>query len=713
MRRKIALILSMVLLVGVLFPARAFAQTEAGLEKAISRAKSLLNIPLEDFKLTGFDSYNARGRTVWNLYWEGKDPGKDGGIQVTIDENGIVESYYRYNPYDPARKKLPALSRSEAQKRAQQFLRSVASDIYTQLKMVEPGVSPLYDDRYYFNYYRVVNGIPFYSDTVSVGVDRNTGEALSFYRNWTDGLVFPDSANTISLEEAIAAYKEKLGLKLVYRDSYRDNELKVYPAFVPAYGTEYAIDAFTGEKVRVGYGYIVYDGGGMGGMAMEERAKAAHADGLSGIVLSPEELEAIEKVSKLITREEAEKIARGIAEVGLTSKYDLVGASLVRNWRSKDFFYWELSFQAKSSESYSWCSVSVDAQNGEVLSFYNPYDGPREGEKARFNREQAKKAADDLLKKLVPSRWESLEYVEEYEPAVLRVDPVLYSFTYIRKVNGIEYTGNYAYINYDAVNGKIYSYSLIWSNPDFPEIDKDISPDKAYETLFNEVGYELKYRIKYEEQAAYDEKPQVALVFDFKEGKPLQFDPESGAILGYDGSPYVEEKPVQYTDIAGHFAENQIKILAEFGIAFEGPEFRPEEKVLQKDFLLLLSKTLGYIYIPLIKEGISDKEVEDAYTALIREGIVKESEKAPDSTVTKEDAVKFLIRALRYDKVAEIKGIFKTDFKDEASIAPELVGYMAIAQGLGIIRGNNGYLNPKAEITRAQAILLLYYYLQV
>jgi len=108
-----------------------------------------------------------------------------------------------------------------------------------------------------------------------------------------------------------------------------------------------------------------------------------------------------------------------------------------------------------------------------------------------------------------------------------------------------------------------------------------------------------------------------------------------------------------------------------------------------------------------------DEEVERLYSYLIRQGIVKAEEKDPDADVSREDAVKFIIRALKYDKVADIKGIFVCDFNDADAINPDLIGYVAIASGLRIISGDvNGNFNPQKLLTRGQTAALIYNYLQ-
>jgi hypothetical protein len=91
---------------------------------------------------------------------------------------------------------------------------------------------------------------------------------------------------------------------------------------------------------------------------------------------------------------------------------------------------------------------------------------------------------------------------------------------------------------------------------------------------------------------------------------------------------------------------------------------------------------------------------------------VKAGEKAPSSAVTREDAVKFLVRALKYDKVADIKGIYNIPFKDKAGINRKLTGYVAIAAGLGIVDVKSAYFRPKALLTRGESAILIYNYLQ-
>jgi len=199
-------------------------------------------------------------------------------------------------------------------------------------------------------------------------------------------------------------------------------------------------------------------------------------------------------------------------------------------------------------------------------------------------------------------------------------------------------------------------------------------------------------------------------VYSIKRDKPLNIDPKTGELLTYDGKPYKEFSIKEYTDIDTSYAKEQINTLAQYGITLPGSEFKPKENIKQRELLYLIAKA-RYFYLDLPEEDES-KFDENLYSYLINQGIVKEDEKAPDAIVTKEEAVKYIIRALNFSKVANIKDIYTVPFKDGDMIDPELKGHVAIAYGLKIVSGSNGYFNPSANITREQAAILVFNFLK-
>jgi len=725
-KRIITLIILVLMLVALLMPAQTLAAQDNGLETAIKTAKQMFTIP-EDYKFD-YSVGNNREKTVWYLSWRDED-GIKGSISVSIDEDGTILSYYKnlpYKPYDHLRQnKFPKVSRAQAKTIAEEFIEKVNPGALPHVKYQDNIQSSLTDQAHYLNYVRIVNGIPFYSNNVSVSVDKETGEVLSYYYNWYDNIEFPEPEAVITLDEAQDAYREKLGISLIYKYSVEDDKIKIYAVYTPDYNNNsYAIDAFTGEKVQLeGYYGIQYDRS-MADQKME-LAKAA-GDYNMGVTLTPEEMEAVRKVSEFITAEEAERIARDLSVLEIDDTFKLSGTpNLSRSWPDREEFNWYLNFTKESTDedsTYRYVSVTMDAVTGEIRSFYTgrSYSYGKE-EEVKYDTEASRAAVEAFLKEFKPEKFAETEYFEIYNadyPSVKGENaPRYYDFRYTRKVNGAAFPSNGFSVGFDAVTGKVTSFSMEWFDKEFKPLDGAISKEDAYKTLFEEIGLELQYKQKYETagravSGTESTMPEVSLVYVLKSGKPYFIDAFANVLLHYNGKEYKESTVPEYTDIDNSFAKDEIMALAEYGIYLEGTEFKPDESITQKDFLTLLSKVVNSYYGPVIRAESSEKEVDEMYNNLIMLGILNEDEKAPDSPVAREDSVKFVIRALNYDEVADIKGIYKTLYKDQSSISPGLEGYIAIASGLKIVSGNNGYFYPRNNLTRAEAAVVIYNYLQ-
>jgi hypothetical protein len=444
------------------------------------------------------------------------------------------------------------------------------------------------------------------------------------------------------------------------------------------------------------------------------------------VVLSPEEIKAVDDVSKLMTQEESEKLARSLKHLKLTDDFKLESANLSRNWPIRADFQWQLNFRkiaAEKTKEAQYLYVSINAETGDLLNFYKNSAQYGDKEIAKINETDAKAAVEAFLKEIQPNKFKETEF-DTRSNVNIKIDvganaPLQYNFSYIRKVNGVRFPDNSMTVGFDAVNGEITNYNMAWFNTEFPSVSKTISLDTAYNKMFSGIGLELQYKLKYTDEimgkrVMLPQNPvkDVVLVYALKNGKPLFLDAMTGNILDYDGKVYKESLPVQYTDISGHYAEKQIMLLAEYGISLGNTKFKPNDNITQKDYMLLLSKTLSNYYGPVLSSISSDAEIENLYATMIREGIIKEAEKAPNAKVKREDGVKFIIRALKYDKVAGIKGIYKSGIKDINKVTSELVGHIVIAQGLNIINADKKNFRPKDSLTRADAMVMIYNYLQ-
>lgn len=722
MKRKIALLLSLILLLTMVFPLQGYAAgLDKELENAIRTAKVKFSIP-DDYKFTS-SMYTSQDKKIFDLNWTGEDTIDSVRINVSVDGDGNILNYYRYSPNDYILGgKLPLLSREEAKARADGYIERIAPDLLSELQYMYKYPDSLMDVNYYLSYYRVVNGVPYYNDAVYVSINRNTGELQSYSRNWTDILDFPQAEGAISPDEAEKAYMENLGLRLIYSYIYKDDMIRTFPLYTTVYeNRDFVIDAFTGRKYRLNYNTGVTAAMPDASVSFQKEMVRMAAGEI--VQLSPEELRAIDEAGELISLEEAEELARGTEYLGISDEYELQNYYLNTSWPDGREYLWSLDF-SKPSEGNGSISdsvyVSINAKSKEITSFYFYNYLPDAGQKKPINDiADARAEADAFLRKYYPQYYKQVEYNEIYEEYL--DDPTIkertYTFEYMRIANDVPFPDNGLVIKYDNISGSISGFNLYWYDTEFPSIKNVISLEDAYEVLFDKIGLVMEYRYGSDIMIPFrtgeqQKDAKAALVYALAPNIPLYIDAISGNIVYKSGEEYVEPKKVSYTDIEGHFAEKEIKVLADFGIYLEGTEFRPNEAILQKEFLTLLSKSLNY-YGPVITEKSTKAEIDEFYAYLVRDGIIKEAEIAPDSIVTREEAVKYIIRALKYDKVADIKGIFQVGFKDSGSISEDLYGYVAIASGLGIIKGDGSNFRPKKNTTRGEAAVMIYNYLRL
>jgi len=720
MKTKIALFSALVMLLAVLVPVSAFSAADTGLENAIKTAKQMFDIP-ESLNNFTYRVSSEGDLKIWMLNWSSNDD-KGTNIQISIDNTGDIQNYnsYKYIDYDSI-KKLPSISKTQAQKKAEEIIKKLNPNIFDNLKLLQRNQNvSINDNAYYFNYIRTNNDIVFPQNGISLSISKQTGELQNYNKNWSKDLLFPSSEKAISLKEAQESYINNLGLDLTYKYSTEDKKVKVYGAYSPIYNSDYYIDAFTGERINLGR--VFYNE--TADMAMKEDAAAFGRGMDNGVALTPEETAAVEEVSKFLSQQEVETIARNLEVLELDQSFTLDSASLYKGWLGIKGYEWNLNFIKSDDKTYSRVSVRMDASTGEITYFNT--SSKTEDSDAKYDKDAAKSAVEEFLNQIQPDKFKQTKYKEiENENEILEnieiEAPKYFSFQYKRMVNDIPFESNGITISYNAVTGKITNYSLEWFDVEFPSLDNAATLDKIYDIFFRDIGLELQYttaisNIVYAKEPGInsDSNKEAKLVYAVNSDKPLTLDAFTGAILNSNGEPYKEEKPLEYTDIKGHYAQDEIETLAQAGIGLEGPELKPNEQIKQKDFLLLVSQIIdnGYSFYGKIALD-SDNEKEDLYKLLIQEGIVKESEKNPDAPLTREESVKFIIRALKYEKIASLSDIFNCTFKDKDEINPELIGHVVLAKGLNIVSGDGDYFRPKAELKKADALIIIYNYLQI
>ena len=682
--------------------ATVLAQQESGqqLEQLILKAKSVVDIP-ENLELSYTNMYTDEdGNSRWHLNWSNDSDRavywERTNVSVEIGDDGFIHSYskhnystYRYTEYV----RLPSIKKETADSKVKEFISRVCPQIEGEIEWAEPNVS---DGNYFYNFRRNIGGVGVSFNYAYFTVDGVTGEINNYYSNWNSKMEFPSAENAISLEKAKEVFKQNMPLDLEYRIDYEGN---LYVQYAPSreHGGKY-INALTGEVEKPEYDYGLY---GYGDMARERYYKESYA--VAEVRLSPSEQKEVDEVSGTLTAKEAEEIVRSYSELKIDESYKLTGSNLHGNkiyTQSETVYYINLNFSKievsedvseekvrimiAAGEGRGHASATLNAKTGD-LTYFTSYDWNEDMSKEKaYTKENSKEIAEAFINKVQPAKLDSLKYIENSEG-----NP---NYQYARLENG-------AYFNYDGItvfidefSGKINNYSYNWTEGlEIPSLDKVIGSDNVHELLFANDGLKLDYILS---------GRKAVLVYKINDMKPQFFDAFNGENLDYSGKPYKDQSAPAYNDIEGHFSEDAVRELVSIGVFLNGESFGPDSNITQLEYLTLLSKLGMYRY--------EMDEKESLYSYVIRNGIMDETEKNPDANVTREDAVKYLLRFLNYKKFAEIPNIFQVDFEDADDIDPALTGYAAIAKGIGIVNGSNGQFKPKDVLTKGESAVIIY-----
>lgn len=703
-------------------PARSSKEpTQTGLTTAINKVKATITIPSE---YTEFNYYfNDAGTytdAFWNLNWSTKD-GKS-SIQVNCDEDYHITYYSIYN-YDQTGTGIAKYLRSELQSTAESFIHKVSPETDGKLEYVDSEFEGIYSNNYVYNYQRTENGISMPDNSVRVTVNCITGEVTSLTVNWLyDAKISAEKAK-LTKEEAAKLIKKQMKMKLVYRTDYigiydsvkGTTQKKAYLVYEPS--LQYiSIDAKTGKVYLTKSEWI---NTGNGANAKKEAAADDGSAMRGKVSLTPEEQEKVEELKNVIPKEKAISIVTGNKALYLDKNLVQVNADLSK---SDSSYVWNISLNDPREVNYEkdmdtyrgYAYATVDAVSGKILNFYSSvkdnYDQKNQKwntVKIKYDKKEAKKILETFIKTQITDRFKNSvlsEETEDYVAYYKNNKPVYggYRFQYNRVNEGIEYPYNSIYGLVDGVTGKIYSFGSYWDeNVEFESPKGVISADKAMDYYLAKEGYGLKYEINQINKVSQSQTKEgyysnqtkaeyeVRLVFR-PDVTPSYISPFTGEQLDGSGKVYKKTAAYAYEDVTDKVKYKNVFLLADMNIGFEGGKFLPEQPISVGELNSLLNK-IGY--------AVYKDPAEDAT--------------ADRSLISREEIAQLFIDKLGMTKMAAISDIYKTGFTDESSINKKYLGAVALAKGLGIIKGDtaNNY-NPTFRVTRADAVDMIIGYIK-
>lgn len=676
-------IISVLLIITMLAVPTAFADEVASsdLQSVLIAVKSKITVPEE---LAEFESNVSTygGRTSYNFDWHTSDYEKS--VSVTADADGNITNYSNYSE-KVSGKKLTGISKNEIIAYADSFIKKALPDIYKTLVFDSESYSANGNSRYSFTYQRRMNGIPVKDNFVNITVCVSENDTV-YVRNMSANIDYktPFADSTDSIDNYVEKYKEAFPLELVYQNVYNYDWRETGKPRESAELIYQHKDNFAGF-ISEETGEIVVEDTSDEIFREESANDSASGGGSSekGDILTEQELAEITAVEGLLSVSQIESKVKALPYIKFPAGVKLENSSLYKNYDGK--YMYNLYYNNNKDGQYGYVSFSVNADDGKLLNYScsNNID-----DKITLTESQKKSAGNKMetfLQTAANEEFESTEVATERESGIL------VNKYYQRKVNGIKHMGNGISITFDAKNSVVTYFSVNFTNCAFDDPGKAVDEATAYESL---LAYSPVIKMYVKSGGVYK------VCYTLKQNGVI-IDALTGKVKNH-----YNETPAEffYSDIQGHWAEEAATKLSEIQIGFSGGKLSPDSVVTQEEYLRLFASGIYGAYY-------KNYSSESLYESLIRDGIITKDEQNPAAPITREDAFVYLIRMAGLEKVAKLENIYKVDYADKNMLSSGKIGYCAILSGFGVICGNGGYLRPKDNLTRAEAIVMLYRYL--
>ncbi len=673
MKKFLSVLLCLVMCISVCTP--VIADDGDTVAKLILAVKEKFSISDSEFVFENYNKDDYAGDVTYYLSWKSKSEDEysyQPYISVRVEEDGDIQHYRLGRSYS-GDSLLPKFSADDAVKKATELLGIIAPERAKNVSAGKVDEGTLYTVRFE----RLENSIPVAGDYIAITLDSQTLEVINYNANWTEA-EFPAPENILTIQQAKDAYINNIGYELIYNIVVEDKQVKEIYLSYKAKDTSAYIDAFDGEAKI--HSYVVYttgSGSATNDMLLKEEA------------LSPEEQKLVDEINKMISKEDAEKIARSISEFKIQEDAEVTGYSVSQNRYGE--FIASVNFSKNSKDDYYYANVSINAKTREVISFNT---SQKNQELPEYDAEKAKANADAFLNKYYA------EKIAQTKPKFTIGEGDKYSFTYDRYVNGVRVNNDKLTVSTNPYTGEISRFNCSWTDTQFPSADNVISPNMIYKNVLTDENFRLQYitstEYVYDEETDKETKSTNAnLAYSLCE-YPI-FNAETGVEINSAGKPVTEKFKV-YNDIENHYCKTAAEELAKIGIYFEGNSLNPDNAVSQEEFLKLMIKAV---------KGTNYIDKDDLYRYAVQDGIITNDEIG--TPLTRINAVKYFINALGFKAAAEIKGIYNCPFAD---VDLNLQGYAALAGGLGIINTQTDTLRASSLLSRAECLTMIYNHLK-
>lgn len=558
---------------------------------------------------------------------------------------------------------LPVVSKNIALTVARSFLKANCPEIIDEINIDAPSItySKSYPYGYNIVFSRIINGIVYSENNVSVFIDSKNGNVVSYTKKFSNDITAEDTSSLIDEETAKAQYKLSVGLNLQYNKKIINNQIQTYLTYT---ADDVIINAVTGNIIPTTY-YIP-------------------SDGYFDVTYTAEKVSEYIDDGTTISIVEADNFARSIDELEITDDYDITSVNYLKN--RDDTYLISLIYENVSSSKV----VTLNAKTGLLAEYYD--NSPNDDTSGN-----GENIAEEFAEK----------YYSEYTNSVVKrknTDRQNTILLYERLVNDIPYKSNGLYICY--TNGKLKCVSFAWDNVSFDSTKDVISTDEAYEQLFKKCGLELTYYRR--------DNNILTPVYRLSSKGTGIIDANNGRQLNYDGSIYYQAKEMNYIDINSHYAGDIARKMSDCDIYVSSGNVFLADYISQQEYLLLISEFIDGTKPVLSTTGmLTDDQSEMLYAYMYSNKIIDRSEASPNSYITRADAVKYFLKILGYGTIGDMSEIFIRHFNDSDDISEDDIGYVELARSMGLINGTGeNCFKPNDLITNGDSLIIMYNYLK-
>lgn len=716
-------------------------------EKAEALARQYVSVPKE-YVLQGASlsmEMMAEGkRNAWGLDFVKKVNGKHLGsifVRIHADKGQLLE-FNSYTDNPSAKPTYPLkVERDAAQQIALQFIDKIASDYKGQIQYnPDYGVQllpPLTGEVVHsLRYDRLVHDIPYVDNYIELEVD-SEGHIRRFSLQWDDTISFPKVDAKLTAEEANDKLRAVAAPQLTYIVPYNmQGERKPLLSYELQPIT---IDAVTGElkvQSRDSYGR----GGTISETAVSE--KPLGEEPKAGAVTEKQAIDAVKAAFRMPAG--AELNSSNYSE----SNNENTGVTEA---------YWQLDWTVKKDgKEIGSASASVNGRTGVVRQFYTyAYDEQNKSSGSVVTLEQASSAAVDAVKKHLPWLTDELYFVKpdpkQYE-GLNAGESRRYYFNFVHKIHGASVEYDNVNLTIDTSTGEIVSYDASLSNFDYPaQAPVLIKKEQAVASWLDYYRTQLTYRLQqsytFNGQPIPIEKYKLMIASGEVRGDEVEktteaelvyqlvprlideqvfLDAETGGWRNRQTGELTQLEKSKALDIEGHFAQRQLELMVAYkALDVKNGLVRPNEPVTRGELIkmLVLARSSGRSPNMMSAKQLSggdasfnDVASDSSYFVYVESALeqnlidVGDGSFNPDGKVSRDEMSELIVRALGYNALANYDHIFKASFKDSNQI--ENKGQAAIVVGLKIMSLSDGKFLPKKQVTRGEASVAFFRYLQ-